>query len=97
MHAPFFRFWLKLACFMINLAFLEWYGISMQVIKEQDWNSLPKQAQEEIYDFYLFIKQRYENKIQHEQLDKSETLAFSSHSANTVEQWLDDSEDDVWK
>jgi hypothetical protein len=66
----------------------------MQVIKEQDWKTLPEHAQQEIYDFYLFIKQRYEKRIQ---VDKSETLALSNHSANTVEQWLDESEDSVWK
>ena len=69
----------------------------MQLIKEQDWKTLPEQAQQEIYDFYLFIKQRYEKRIKVDQADKSETLAFSNHSANTVEQWLDESEDNVWK
>ena len=69
----------------------------MQVIKEQDWKTLPEHAQQEIYDFYLFIKQRYEKRIQVDQADKSETLALSNHSANTVKQWLDESEDSVWK
>lgn len=69
----------------------------MQVIKEQDWKTLPEQAQIEIYDYYLFIKQRYEKQIQVDQADKSETLAFSNHSANNVSQWLDESEDSVWK
>jgi len=27
--------------------------------------------------------------------DNSETIAFSNHSANTIEEWLDDKEDDV--
>jgi hypothetical protein len=26
-----------------------------------------------------------------------ELLAFSNHSANTISDWLDDSEDDIWK
>jgi len=29
--------------------------------------------------------------------DQSETKAFSNHSANTIEEWLDDKEDAVWK
>lgn len=29
--------------------------------------------------------------------DRSETQAFSSHSANLIEEWKDDVEDDIWK
>lgn len=64
----------------------------MQTIKEQDWKTLPESAQQEVYDFFLFIKQRYAKKA-----DQEETVAFSSHSANTINEWLDDKEDDVWK
>jgi hypothetical protein len=67
----------------------------MQTITEYDWQMLPEAAQREVYDFFLFIKQRYVQKqIDSDQL---ETLAFSNHSANTIEEWLDDKEDDVWK
>jgi len=66
----------------------------MQLIKEQDWKTLPEPAQQEVYDFFLFIKQRYGKQTDQ---DKSETIAFSNHSANTIEEWLDDKEDDVWK
>ena len=31
------------------------------------------------------------------QHDEAETLLFSNHSANLIEAWLDDSEDEVWK
>jgi hypothetical protein len=45
---------------------------------------LPDYAQREVYDFYLFIKQRYiKNKLSP---DKLETRTFSNHSANTVEE-----------
>jgi hypothetical protein len=30
-------------------------------------------------------------------LDKSDTSAFSDHSANLIEDWKDSSEDDVWR
>jgi len=30
----------------------------MQLIKEQDWQTLPEPAQQEVYDFFIFIKQR---------------------------------------
>ncbi len=66
----------------------------MQAIKEQDWQCLPLQAQQEIYDFFLFIKQRYEKTQQ--TTDRNETLAFSNHGANNVEEWLSDKEDEVW-
>ncbi|MCF7971767.1 MAG: virulence RhuM family protein [Methylococcaceae bacterium] len=49
---------------------------------------------QEVYDFFLFIKQRYGKQTDQ---DKSETIAFSNHSANTIEEWRDDKEDDVWK
>lgn len=66
----------------------------MQAITEQDWQILPEYAQREVYDFYLFIKQRYiKNKLSS---DESETRAFSNHSANTVEEWLDEKEDELW-
>jgi len=31
----------------------------MQLIKEQEWQSLPESAQQEVYDFFVFIKQRH--------------------------------------
>jgi len=40
----------------------------------------------------FFIKQHYAKKTNQ---DQSETTAFSSHSANTIEEWLDDKEDAV--
>ena len=66
----------------------------MQFIKEQDWTTLPESAQQEVYDFFLFIKQRYAKQRDQE---KAEITAFSNHSANTIDEWLDDKEDDVWK
>ena len=69
----------------------------MQAIDNQEWQSLPEQAQQEIYDFFLFVKQRYENQARQAQHDEAETLLFSNHSANLIEEWFDDSEDEVWK
>jgi hypothetical protein len=66
----------------------------MQLIKEQDWQTLPESAQQEVYDFFIFIKQRYAKQTNQDQL---ETMAFSNHSANTIDEWLDDKEDAVWK
>ena len=31
------------------------------------------------------------------QSDETETLLFSNHSANLIEEWLDDSEDEIWE
>ena len=69
----------------------------MQVIKEQDWQVLPEFAQQEVYDFFVFIKQRYEQKSQKSYDDEAQMRALSNHSANAVEEWLDEKEDDVWK
>ncbi|RKX86592.1 MAG: hypothetical protein DRP58_04265 [Spirochaetes bacterium] len=65
----------------------------MNTIKLQDWKLLPEQAQKEVYDFFLFVKQQYLVKKQSE----NEIPAYSHHSANLVKEWLDDSEDAVWK
>ena len=64
----------------------------MQLIKEQDWQALPESVQQEVYDFFIFIKQRYAKQTNQEQ---SETMVFSNHSANTIDEWLDDKEDVV--
>ena len=29
--------------------------------------------------------------------DEDELIAFSNHSANNIKEWLDDSEDEIWK
>ena len=31
------------------------------------------------------------------QHDETETLLFSNHSANLIEEWLADSEDEIWE
>jgi hypothetical protein len=45
----------------------------MQLIKEQDWKTLPESAQQEVYDFFLFIKPRYGKQTDQ---DKAEKIAF---------------------
>ena len=35
----------------------------MPTIKQFDLSLLPEKAQEELYDFYLFLKQRYQSDI----------------------------------
>lgn len=44
----------------------------MQAIKEQDWQTLPEFAQQEVYDFFMFIKQRYDKQSQ--QMDNESDL-----------------------
>ena len=42
-------------------------------------------------------KQFYEQQARQAQDDEAETLILSNHSANLIEEWQDDSEDEVWK
>ena len=42
-------------------------------------------------------KQFYEQQARQAQDDEEETLILSNHSANLIEEWQDDSEDEVWK
>lgn len=64
-------------------------------IEQQEWQSLPEHAQREIYDFFLFIKQRCEQHVTQKN-DLNETLAFSNHSANLVDEWTNENEDEIW-
>ena len=67
----------------------------MQAIQEQDWQALPEQAQQEVYDFFLFIRQRY-GQLGVNAKDESDTIAFANHSANTIKEWSSEQEDEVW-
>ena len=42
-------------------------------------------------------RQFYEQQARQAQDDEEETLVLSNHSANLIEEWQDDSEDEVWK
>ena len=68
----------------------------MHAIEQQDWQCLPEQAQQEVYDFFLFIKQRYDKQIQEISRDTTDTLVFSNHSASNIEEWASDKEDEIW-
>jgi hypothetical protein len=65
---------------------------AMQTIPTQEWQSLPEHAQQALFDFFLFLKQKNANNG-----DSGETQAFSNHSAQQVEDWLGSEEDDVWQ
>jgi len=67
----------------------------MQLMSEQEWKTLPETAQQEVYDFFEFIKQRYAKSDYSK--EQAEIKAFANYSANTMTEWLDDKEDDVWK
>ena len=69
----------------------------MEPIDNQEWQSLSEQAQQEVYDFFLFVKQRHEQQVQQARHDQAETLLLSNYSANLIEEWLDNSEDEVWQ
>ena len=69
----------------------------MEPIDNQEWHSLSGQAQQEVYDFFLFVKRRHEQQVQQERHDRGETLLLSNHSANLVEEWLDVSGEEVWQ
>jgi len=66
----------------------------MKLISKEEWLAIPEQAQHEVYDFFLFIKQRYSATLT---VDKNETHAFSNHSANLIDDWKMPEEDAVWK
>ena len=82
----------------------------MKAISKKEWQDLPDEAQREVYDYFKLVRMRYAKGKGSTQFDlnrasqvaklledKAETLLFSNHSANLVEDWLDDEEDEVWK
>jgi len=50
----------------------------MHTIEQQYWQCLPEHAQQEVYDFFLFIKQRYEGQSQQKKRHRSNVGAFKS-------------------
>ncbi len=67
----------------------------MKAIQEQEWQAFPEQAQQEVYDFFLFIRQRY-GQLRVNAKDGSDTISFANHRANTIKEWLSEQEDEIW-
>lgn len=65
----------------------------MENISQSEWQSLPEQAQQEVLDFFEFLKRKYAQTDQ----AGSDTQAFSNHSAQQVEDWQQPEEDAIWK
>ena len=61
--------------------------------KQIDLQGLPENAQQEVYDFYLFIKQRVSEK---EMLYKAGESALLSEKSLS-EDWNSIEEDEAWK
>lgn len=68
----------------------------MQTISKKDWLTIPEKAQKEVYNFFLSVKERYSKNDSSNQ-EMSETKAYSNHSAKLVDDWQNDTEDDIWK
>jgi len=58
---------------------------------------LPENRYRVLEDEILSVEeqQHVKNCLSQTNQDNSETIAFSNHSANTIEEWLDDKEEDV--
>lgn len=65
----------------------------MKSSEQLDLSSLPKQAQNELLDFYLFLKQRYQKGKKTKIIDETALLSEKSLS----EDWDNDEEDDAWQ
>ena len=66
----------------------------MQFIKEQEWQALPEPAQQEVYDFFLFIKQRYTKPI--EQTKKSRKFGQHRGLIDSSEDFDEPLPDSFW-
>lgn len=65
----------------------------MQSIKSIDLSVLPEWARQEVYDFFLFMKQRIEH--QRALSNASECALLSENSL--AEDWNKSEEDEAWK
>ena len=65
----------------------------MQSIKSLDLSVLPEWARQEVYDFFLFMKQRIEH--QRALSDAGECALLSEDSL--AEDWNKSEEDEAWK
>lgn len=65
----------------------------MHTIEQVDLSLLPEKAQEELYDFFLFLQQRYQNETAIKQA--GETALLSEQSL--AEDWDKSEEDEAWK
>ena len=52
-------------------------------IKQQDWLTLTENAQREIYNYFLFIKQRYEIQA-HTVSNDNNIFTLASHNSNVL-------------
>ena len=70
-------------------------------------HTIKLEVQDSIYDHIMFILKHLNTKDlkiieEHnrntDMIEESmQTQAFSNHSANTIEEWKDESEDDIWR
>ena len=65
----------------------------MQTIPQIDLQALPEDAQQEVYDFYLFIKQRVSERKIIASVGESALLSEKS----LAEDWNKVEEDEAWK
>ncbi len=65
----------------------------MQTIPKIDLKGLPENAQQEVYDFYCFIKQRVQEDKIIRQIDETTLLSQSS----LAQDWDNEEEDKAWK
>lgn len=64
-------------------------------IKQQDWQALTEDAQREIYNYFLFIKQRYEIQA-HTASNDSDAITLASHTDTHDDELPDDDVNKIW-
>ena len=68
----------------------------MQTIPQIDLRVLPESAQQEVYDFYLFLKQRYHLKQSSDHLKKQQKQNVDKLNALKVDSFTPLSRDDIY-
>ncbi|WFE68773.1 hypothetical protein P8S54_00605 [Thiomicrospira sp. R3] len=65
----------------------------IETISTKEWQTLPEHAQQEVKDFFLFIKAKYAHQSQAKQLD-NEAMLLSEQAL--AKDWLNPEEDKAW-
>ncbi|SMM99698.1 hypothetical protein SPONL_849 [uncultured Candidatus Thioglobus sp.] len=58
-------------------------------IEKQEWQTIPNQAQKEVYDFFLFVKEKYKTEV-------NSTMTAMASEKSLAKNWLDAKEDKAW-
>jgi hypothetical protein len=65
-------------------------------IEKKQFQALPEFSQRQVYDFFLFVKNKYSSSMSGFN-ETDEAAMYANNSANLIEDWQDEKEDKIWR